>query len=552
MTEQVGCYRKAKYIIVTGGVLSGLGKGIATASIGCLLKETHKVIPVKCDGYLNSDPGTINPIEHGEVFVLDDGGEVDMDFGHYERFIGLDTKREWNITMGKIYKGILERERRGDYLGRTVQLIPHVTDAIKENIYGIAKREEAELVLIEIGGTVGDMEIELFVESVRQMAGEVGREKMLFVHLTHVPIPANVNELKSKPTQQSVKILNQFGIYPDVIIGRCQGVLTEGFKEKISLHCNISKEAVISGRHAEVIYEVPLLYKQEGLDKVIRKRLDLCPLSSLEKLEGLVGALKESYRRKEADIRLGLSGKYTQLEDSYASIHEAIGHVSAHLQIKIETTLVETSELNEENIKEVMSPFDAMIVPGGFGMRGIGGKIQVIRYVREKKIPFLGICLGMQLAVIEYARHVVGLEKATTREIEQEGMVVDAAMAVVDTLDEQREISHKGGTMRLGGHAVILEEDTLAHRLYEKKVIRERFRHRYEINPRHVSLLEEHGLIFSGKAADRDLVQMMELPGHPFFIGSQFHPELTSRLEHPSCLFYGLIEASLRNKRRRF
>ena len=533
--------KQTKYIVITGGVLSGLGKGIATASIGCLLRGSLRVIPVKCDGYLNSDPGTINPIEHGEVFVLDDGGEVDMDFGHYERFIGVNAKRSWNITMGKIYKEILDRERKGVYLGKTVQLIPHVTDRIKRTIYDIGTREKADVMLIEVGGTVGDMEIELFVESVRQMWGEVGRENIMFVHLTYVPIPANTMEPKSKPTQQSVKMLNQFGIYPDVIIGRCSKRLPPSLKQKIALHCNIDEKAVISGMDVDVVYEVPFLYQKEGLDDLIKERLNLPTSSFLTQIEPYVRSLK---RKQSRIIRLGLCGKYTQLGDSYASIHEAIRHVCAHLKIHVETVLIETSDLTEQDVSEKLDKVHAVIVPGGFGIRGMEGKIEVIRYIRQQQKPFLGICLGMQLAVIEYARNVAGLQKATTREVEQEGLKVTTEV-VVDVMEDQKQVSQKGGTMRLGGHTVILKDNSHIQKIYGQNHTQERFRHRYEINPLYVPILEKAGLVFSGKNRKESLMQVIELPQNPFFIGCQFHPELNSKLEKPSPLFYALFEAAL-------
>ncbi len=532
-----------KYIVVTGGVLSGLGKGVAAASIGCLLKQKLRIVPIKCDGYLNTDPGTMNPIEHGEVFVLDDGGEVDMDFGHYERFLGLDAKSSWSVTMGKVYKQILENERRGVYLGKTVQLIPHVTDEIKSRFKNIAREENADLVLIEIGGTIGDMEIELFVESVRQLQYEVGRDNLMFVHLTYIPIPSGTKEQKSKPTQTSVRMLNQAGIYPDVIIGRCQTMISDHVREKIALSCNIRPECVISGIDASPIYELPLLFEEQGVAEIIHKRLNLYSPPAMGEFRRLV----HNYQKVEvAGSRvktLAICGKYTNLEDSYASINEAILHCSAHLGVRIETRFIDTTNLSEIEIPKLLEGIDGVIVPGGFGNRGLEGKILVIKHLRENNIPFLGICLGMQLAVIEFARHVCGLDGANSTEIERENVKV--TVPVIDILPEQKNVTDKGGTMRLGGQDVEIKKGTRAEAMYGKAMIRKRFRHRYEVNPEYIPRIEKGGLVFSGKAPGREIMQIMELPNHPFFMACQFHPELTSHLERPSVLFYHFVKAML-------
>ena len=538
---------EVKFIVVTGGVLSGLGKGIATAAIGRLLSNKLKVVPVKCDGYLNTDPGTMNPIEHGEVFVLDDGGEVDMDFGHYERFLGVRCSFGWNLTMGKVYEMINQRERRGDFLGQTVQLIPHVTQTIKSEFYRIAKEEQADILLIEIGGTVGDMENELYIESIRQLRQETGPKGTALIHLTYVPIPTNVKEQKTKPTQQSIKLLNERGLYPDIIIGRCEKPMTDKTKRKIGLFCNISTEAVITGIDVKNVYEIPISYEEEGVTGILHNLLGIYSPPQLDEWKRLVANL----RNKEAGVplRLAICGKYVDLQDSYASILEAIKHCEAHLNTSVNVEWIETTNIERGKIdlKEAVRDVDAIIVPGGFGTRGIEGKIQVIQYCRENNVPFLGICYGMQLAVVEYARNVCGIEKAHTVEVEAETSAVEEP--VVCILPEQQNIHYKGGTMRLGGHDVVLVPGTKAAEIYDNRPsIRRRFRHRYEVNPDYVERLREAGMVFSGHAPDKKIMQILELPEHPFFMGSQFHPELTSKLEKPAELFYHLIDTAKKRK----
>jgi CTP synthase len=534
-----------KYIVVTGGVISGLGKGVAAASIGKLLNSRLMIVPIKCDGYLNTDPGTMNPIEHGEVFVLDDGGEVDMDFGHYERFLGVTGRFEWNLTMGKVYKTILEHEREGFYLGQTVQLIPHVTDAIKEWFLEIPGRLQADIGLIEIGGTVGDMENELYLEAVRQLRQEVGEENVLFVHLTYIPMPAGVEEQKSKPTQQSVKLLNERGIRPDVIIGRCTERLTEKIKRKIALFCNIDKNAVISGLDVPSVYQIPLVFEEEGLTEIVHKRLHIYSPPQLLEWRSLVDRLLSPTGPL---IRVAICGKYTRLHDSYASVIEAVRHSGAHIDGQVEIDWLDTAELERDSAScaDFLRKVDAVIVPGGFGTRGIEGKIQVIRHCRENGIPYLGICYGMQLAVVEYARNVVGLAGAHTTEAAEDGF--DVVDPVVCILPEQIGVTQKGGTMRLGGHNIILKENTRAALFYKSQKIRERFRHRYEVNPEYVARLEQSGMVFSGHDPTGAIMQVMELPDHPYFVGCQFHPELTSKLEEPAPLFRELIRAAFKKK----
>jgi CTP synthase len=522
-----------KYIIVTGGVLSGLGKGIAAASIGHLLSSRLKIVPVKCDGYLNVDPGTMNPFEHGEVFVLDDGGEVDMDFGHYERFLGVTCKSKWNLTMGKVFDMVRKKERRGDYLGKTVQYIPHVTDVIKSHIFEIATEEKPDLVIVEIGGTVGDIENELFLEAMRQMKEDVGRENIIYIHLTYVPIPYGVNEQKSKPTQQSVNLLKQRGIFPDIIIGRCPQFLTKEIKGKISNFCDVQPEAVITGLDVEDIYEIPVIFEQEGLPEIVHKKLNIYSPPDLRKWKELIDNIKHPKR----EITVAMCGKYTKLEDSYASIIESFNHCSAHFACKINLKWVETTDLKETSF---LDEVDGVVVPGGFGSRGTEGKIEIIRRARERNIPFLGLCLGLQLAVIEFARNTCGLQGANSTEIDP-----DTPHPVIDILPEQKMVSDKGGTMRLGAYVARLKENTLVRSLYGTSEVSERHRHRYEVNPEYHAIISDHGLVFSGVSGDGRLVEFIELPDLKFFLATQAHPELKSRMEKPAPLFYGFVKACL-------
>ena len=522
-----------KYIIVTGGVLSGLGKGIAAASIGHLLSSRLKIVPIKCDGYLNVDPGTMNPFEHGEVFVLDDGGEVDMDFGHYERYLGVTCKSKWNLTMGKVFDMVRQKERRGDYLGKTVQYIPHVTDVIKNHVFDVARDESADLVIVEIGGTVGDIENELFLESMRQMKEDVGRENIVYVHLTYVPIPYGVNEQKSKPTQQSVNLLKQRGIFPDIIIGRCSQFLTKKVKAKISNFCDVDPEAVITGLDVEDVYEIPIIFEKEGLAEILHKKLNIYSPPDLRRWKQFI----DNLRHPKKEITVAMCGKYTKLEDSYASIIESFNHCAAHLGCKINLKWVETTDLKDTSFMEGV---DGVLVPGGFGHRGTEGKIEAIRVARERNIPFLGLCLGLQLAVIEFARHVCDLDRANSTEMD-----ADTPHPVIDILPEQKEIVDKGGTMRLGAYTAVLKEGTLVHSLYKSTEVSERHRHRYEVNPKYHQIITEKGMVFSGCSRDGRLVEFIELPDLKFFVATQAHPELKSRMEFPSPLFYGFVKACL-------
>lgn len=524
---------QTKYVVVTGGVLSGLGKGIASASIGKLLNG-YKVVPMKLDGYLNVDPGTMNPVEHGEVFVLDDGGEVDMDFGHYERFLGVQCKFSWNLTMGKVFDDIRKKERRGDFLGQTVQFIPHVVDHIKEVITSTAEREGAQAMLIEVGGTIGDMENELYVEAVRQLKNDVGQENICYVHLTYIPIPSSVNEQKSKPTQQSVALLRERGIQPDIIIGRCQQAITPSVKKKIATFCDVSERAVISGVDVDNVYKIPFVLHQEGLTQILSEELHIETEPHFEKWQDLITA------KRDNKARIAICGKYTKLEDSYASVVEALNHAAAHCNATLDIAWIETTDIEEgrANIEDAMRGVDGIIVPGGFGSRGAEGKIKVINYCREKDIPFLGLCYGMQLAVIEHARSI-GLEGANSTEIDP-----DTPHPVIDLLPEQRDVKDKGATMRLGGHDITVNPGTDAEKMFGSSV-RLRFRHRYEVNPEYVERLSTSSFVFSGHDESGRIMQILECPENRFFMATQAHPELTSRLEKPSIFFHRFLQAAL-------
>jgi CTP synthase len=529
---------KPKFIVVTGGVLSGLGKGIATASIGNLISDKLKVVPIKCDGYLNADPGTMNPVEHGEVFVLDDGGEVDMDFGHYERFLNITCKKKWNLTMGKVFKRIMEKERRGDFLGKTVQFIPHVTDTIKEWFFEVAQEENADILLIEVGGTIGDIESELYVEAVRQLQYVVGKENMMYVHLTYVPIPGGVNEQKSKPTQQSVNLLQQKGIHPDMIIGRCETLLEPHIKEKIATFCGVEKEAVISGMDVPDVYNIPILYEQEGVAELVHKKLNIYSPPNL----GIWKKLIQNGEQTKQSVTIAVCGKYTKLEDSYASIIEALKHCGAHLQRKVEVKWVETSDKVYD-----LTGVEGVIVPGGFGTRGVEGKINAIQHCREQHIPFLGICYGLQMAVVEFARNKCNLEGAHTTE-------VNAATEhpVITLLPGQDTIKDMGGTLRLGAYEARVQEGSKVHAVYDNSThVYERHRHRYEVNPSYHQHLQEAGMLISGLSPDGRLAEFIELPNHPYFLATQGHPELKSTLLNPAPLFMGLVKAAIEKKEKK-
>ncbi|MCD6157983.1 MAG: CTP synthase [Euryarchaeota archaeon] len=529
---------QTKYIFVTGGVLSGLGKGITVSSVGRILKEYGmKVTAIKIDPYINWDAGTMNPFQHGEVFVLEDGGEVDLDFGNYERFLDENLTSDHSITTGKVFYKVIEKERKGCYLGQTVQIIPHVTNEIKSLIRNVAENTKADVVLIEIGGTVGDIESMPFLEAARQMFIEEGSENVMFIHVTLVPQLSSTKELKTKPTQHSVKELRAAGIQPDMIICRSPIPLDREHVEKIALYSNVPKKAVISAPDVENTYEVPLLLESQGVGEYIIRRLSLSPkkipdFSSwkdfCERLKGPNGS-----------IRIAIVGKYAKLKDAYLSVIEALKHAGAALGIRVCYEVLSSEKITRNNVENILKEFDGIIVPGGFGQRGVEGKIEVIRYARENNVPFLGICFGFQLTVIEYARNVVGLKDAHSTEIDP-----NTPHPVIDLMEEQRRIEKYGGTMRLGGQKIIIKEGTLAYRLYGTKEIVERHRHRYEVNSKYIDLLESHGLIFSGTDESGERMEILELPDRAYFIASQFHPEFKSRPMKPAPLFYGLVKAA--------
>ncbi|PIO05695.1 CTP synthetase, partial [Candidatus Woesearchaeota archaeon CG08_land_8_20_14_0_20_43_7] len=486
-------------------------------------------------GYLNIDPGTMNPIEHGEVFVLEDGGEVDMDFGHYERFLNKNCKFGWNLTSGKIFKHVIDKERKGEFLGKTVQMIPHVTDEIKTRLKNISSDEKADIMLVEIGGTVGDIENMLFIEACRQLRGEVGRGNIMYIHLTLVPILGVVGEEKTKPTQQSVSMLQQRGIQPDAIIGRSSRPLPDHVKNKIALFASIYPEEVISDPDIKSVYELPLIFEKERLLDVISKKLELYLTSDLKKWGSLVKNIKDP----KDEIKVLICGKYTKLHDSYVSVEEALVHAGAHNNCKVnveylETTDIETGKLK---VKDALKGVDGIIVPGGFGSRGVEGKIEVIKYARKNNLPFLGLCYGLQLAVAEYARNVCGLKDAISTEIKK------TKHPVVDILPDQKGITEKGGTMRLGGYDALLNKKSNVAKLYDSDKVSERHRHRYEVNPEYHDILQTNGLVLSGMSPDSRLVEFIELEKHSFFVATQAHPELKSRLERPAPLFMGFVKA---------
>lgn len=523
-----------KYLFVTGGVLSGLGKGITSASIGLLLKSRGiKVTAIKIDPYLNCDAGTMNPYQHGEVFVLADGGEVDMDLGSYERFLNIDLASEHNITTGKVYQRVIEKERQGRYLGQTVQIIPHATDEIQSMIKRVGEASGAEVVIIELGGTVGDIESMPFLEAARQMRQELGPEACVFVHTTLVPVVQVVGEQKTKPTQHSVRELRAIGIQPDVIVGRSPQPLQEATRRKIALFCDVPSEAVISAPDAELIYQVPLIFQEQGLTDYLLQRLELHPSSRdlTEWKAYLAAALHPSHR-----LQVALVGKYTALNDSYVSYAEALAHAGVALGLRAEIRWIEAEDFSEDDLSGVQG----LIVPVGFGRRGSEGMIRAIHYARTHALPFLGICYGFQLAVIEFARYQLGMKGANSTEFEAE-----ASPPVIDLMPEQAGLSRLGATMRLGAQPVRLARGTEAYRLYGQTEIEERHRHRYEVNPKYIKQLEAGGLRFSGKSLDGRRMEIAEIADHPFFIASQFHPEFLSRPMHPRPLFLGFLRACL-------
>jgi CTP synthase len=531
--------KQTKYIFVTGGVVSSLGKGIAAASIGRLLKERGlRVTLQKFDPYINVDPGTLSPFQHGEVFVTDDGAETDLDLGHYERFIDQSLSQANNITTGRIYQNVISKERRGDYLGSTVQVIPHITDEIKGAIRRLAP--ENDVVITEIGGTVGDIESLPFLEAIRQFRVDVGRQNAIFVHLTLIPYIAAAGELKTKPTQHSVRELMEIGIQPHVLICRTEHPLSDELRRKIALFTNVESDGVIEARDMESIYEVPLSLKQQKLDDVILQRLGLdMPQPDLTRWEQMVETIKHP---KSGEARIAVVGKYTALVDSYKSIQESLIHGGIANDVKVNTEWLSSEKFGEgADVGAILSEYDGLLIPGGFGPRGVEGMLETIRWARENELPFFGICLGLQCAVIEFARNVCGLEESHSSEFSQ-----DASDAVICLLDSQLQVTTKGGTMRLGAYPCALAEGSRAREIYGEPEISERHRHRFEVNNQYRELLTEHGLTISGTSPEGGLVEMIEISEHPWFIAAQFHPELKSRPTRPHPLFASFVEAATR------
>ena len=534
-TEEI---MSVKYVFVTGGVVSGLGKGITAASLGRLLKARgYKVTMQKFDPYINIDPGTMNPIQHGEVFVTDDGAETDLDLGHYERFIDESLTKNSNVTTGKIYWSVLQKERRGDFGGGTVQVIPHITNEIKSRFHRDFTTDETSIAIIEVGGTVGDIESQPFLESIRQFQHDVGHENAILIHVTLIPYLRASGEMKTKPTQASVKELQGMGIQPDVIVCRSELPLDNGIKDKIALFCNVPSDHVLQNLDVEYLYEAPLAMEKEHLAQVVCDCLKLdCPEPDLEDWKAMVNAL----RHPTKEVNIALVGKYIQLHDAYISVVEALKHggIAQHATVNIKW--VDSELLNNSNVEEVLGDMDGILVPGGFGDRGIEGKITAIEFARIRKIPFLGLCLGMQLSVVEFARHVVGYNDAHSIELDP-----NTTHPVIALLPEQDGIEDIGGTLRLGSYPCVLDKSSLAYKLYGEETIHERHRHRYEFNNDYRKVLTENGMMLSGISPDGRIVEMVELPDHPFFIGTQAHPELKSRPNRPHPLFRGFVEAAV-------
>jgi CTP synthase len=527
-----------KYVFVTGGVASSLGKGITAASLGRLLKSRGlKVSIQKFDPYINIDPGTMSPYQHGEVFVTDDGAETDLDLGHYERFIDENLSKNSNVTTGKIYWSVIQKERKGEYLGGTVQVIPHITNEIKQRVFRVAKERDVDVVITEIGGTVGDIESLPFLEAIRQIKYDVGRDNVCYIHVTLVPYLGKSGELKTKPTQHSVKELRSIGIQPDIIVCRSEKPISPEMKDKIGLFCNVDGEAVIQNLDAETLYEVPLLLHKEGLDELVVKKLGLqCGKANLDEWTALVNKVKNLSGR----VKIALVGKYVELRDAYMSVAEALKHAGIANDCEVDIDWINACDVTEENYIDILKDADGILVPGGFGDRGIEGKVLAIKYARENNVPFLGICLGMQLSVIEFARHVVGLEGANSAEIDPE-----TKYPVIDLMPEQRDVDEKGGTMRLGIYPCKLKENTFAFNAYKDEVIYERHRHRYEFNNEFRKQITSNGMILSGTSPDDRLVEIVEIPNHKWFVGVQFHPEFKSRPNRCHPLFRDFIRASL-------
>jgi len=533
---------RKKFIFITGGVLSALGKGLSAAALGALLEARGlRITHLKMDPYINVDPGTMSPFQHGEVFVTDDGAETDLDLGHYERFTSVRMSQRNNFTTGRVYQTVIEREREGAYLGRTVQVVPHITDEIKRRI--MSASEMADLIIVEVGGTVGDIEGLPFLEAIRQVRQDVGRDNTLFVHLTLVPYIRTAGELKTKPTQHSVKELLQVGIQPDILFCRCDRHLPKDMRQKIARFCNVDERDVISVEDVEHIYALPQhLHKEDADDRVLEKLGIWATSASLDRWEDLV----ERLRNPRHTVRVGIVGKYVDFSDTYKSLNEALVHGGLAANARMELVFIDSEQLDPDNVSEQLQGLDGVLVPGGFGVRGTEGKIGAIRYAREHGIPFFGICLGMQLAVVEYGRHVLELDGANSREFDE-----STKHALIELMNEQHEVTQLGGTMRLGNYPCELREGSLARRIYGQAHIDERHRHRYEVNPAYHQQLEQGGLVISGASPDGKLAEMIELPDHPYFVGCQFHPEFKSRPLDPHPLFAAFARAMVESHQRR-
>jgi len=526
-----------KFVFVTGGVVSSLGKGITAASLGRMMKSHGlKVTILKLDPYINVDPGTMSPYQHGEVFVTEDGTETDLDLGHYERFIDENLSKRNNITSGQVYSEVIKKERKGDYLGATVQVIPHITDKIKSKIKAAAAEQQADVAIVEIGGTVGDIESLPFLEAIRQFRLDIGPENVIYVHVTLVPYLKAAKEMKTKPTQHSVKELRSIGIQPDIIVTRCEKDLPEDMKKKIALFCNVELKAVIEAKDCSNLYEIPLILDKQGFTSLVIEKLGLkVEKSDISDWEELVNKIKEKKKNK---VKIAFVGKYVELRDAYISIYESLYHATVANDSEIEFKVINSEEMKD--ISESLKDVDGLLIPGGFGERGIEGKIEAIKYARENNLPFFGLCLGMQCAAIEFARNVAGLKDAHSFEFKK-----DCKNTIIDILPEQKEVEDFGGTMRLGSYPCSIETGTIAHKLYDKELVFERHRHRYEFNNDFRAELVEKGLVISGTSPDKRLVEIIELSNHPFFIGVQFHPEFLSRPTRPHPLFEGFVKACI-------
>jgi CTP synthase len=541
--KQKGDFRMTKYIFVTGGVVSSLGKGITAASLGRLLKNRGlKVTIQKLDPYINVDPGTMSPYQHGEVFVTDDGAETDLDLGHYERFIDINLNKFSNVTTGKIYSTVLKKERRGDYLGATVQVIPHITNEIKEKVFRAGRETNADVVITEIGGTVGDIESLPFLEAIRQIKNDAGRDNVMYVHCSLIPYLKAAGELKTKPTQHSVKELRSLGIQPNVIVVRTEMPVSQDMKDKLALFCDIPANNVIEAPDADTLYAIPLLLQEQNFDQIVCDHLKLNTNGPADMTEWT--ALLEKVRNLSNKTKIALVGKYVELQDAYISVVEALKHAGFAFDADVEISWINAEHVTAENVDELLSDADGILVPGGFGDRGVEGKILATQYAREQKKPFLGICLGMQLATVEFARNVLGLEGAHSAELDP-----NTKYPIIDLLPEQKDIEDLGGTLRLGLQPCKLIEGTKVFAAYNDEVVYERHRHRYEFNNEYRQAMEDKGFIFSGTSPDGRLVETIELEDHPWFVASQFHPEFTSRPNRPQPLFRDFIEASLKANR---